>query len=460
MPHTPLDAPPAAPESTLGDSPHEPKVRPWELELLISGAVTFALVQLPGAIDRFWLNTDPHLDLGAGLVLFLFYYSSKLILYALIASFVLHLAVRAYWVGLIGLESVFPRGIQWDQTRFGPVTREVYRERLPTLQQMIDRTDRLASVIFSFAFTIVFLVGFGLVFCALAGGLSFAVSQLFLDGRATTTVFMAITLALSVLPALLSAMDKRLGERAAEGSGLRRFLRASAVFTYYLAAMPFYGSAMTLLTSNRRRRLSSSAFGLAAVGLMVFFMVKDVFLPRGAVSVDGYAFIPDVAGRFGVEPAYYESQRRAGQPYEDTPSIQSDVVREPYVRLFVPYYPARHNRLFARRCPELKPFPDENFVPDSRRLPPPDSAQRAVLACWARVQPVTLNGRPLAVPFRFYTHPRTGSRGIVAHVPTAGLPRGENVITVARTPRSGELEAAADSAKAPRRPPHYISFWL
>ena len=33
--------------STTGDSPHEPPVRPWELELLISGAVTFALLQLP-----------------------------------------------------------------------------------------------------------------------------------------------------------------------------------------------------------------------------------------------------------------------------------------------------------------------------------------------------------------------------------------------------------------------------
>ena len=35
--------------------------RTWELELLISGAVTFALLQLPGAVDRWFFAAEPRM---------------------------------------------------------------------------------------------------------------------------------------------------------------------------------------------------------------------------------------------------------------------------------------------------------------------------------------------------------------------------------------------------------------
>ena len=43
----------------------------------------------------------------------------KLILYTLISCFILHLCTRAYWVGLIGLETVFPHGVRWEDTPTG-----------------------------------------------------------------------------------------------------------------------------------------------------------------------------------------------------------------------------------------------------------------------------------------------------------------------------------------------------
>ena len=77
-----------------------------------------------------------------------------------------------------------------------------------------------------------------------------------------------------------------------------------------------------------------------------------------------------------------------------------------------------------------------------------------MLRCLASLQPVTLNGRPVAAPFRFYTQPGTGIRGIAAYIPVAGLPKGENVLAVARLP----LLVPARGAKP--RPPFTIPFWL
>ena len=58
-------------------------------------------------------------------------------------------------------------------------------------------------------------------------------------------------------------------------------------------------------------------------------------------------YLPDAPGQFGVGASYYESQREPGAVYDRTPSIQSDVVRDPYIKLFIPYTPQRHGKAFA-----------------------------------------------------------------------------------------------------------------
>jgi hypothetical protein len=189
-------------------------------------------------------------------------------------------------------------------------------------------------------------------------------------------------------------------------------------------------------------------FGGVLVGLILLFLVKDMGIGAGLLAPDGYAHVPDRPGRFGVAAEHYESQRRPGEAYEGIPSIQADFVRDPYVRLFVPYYPLRHAQVIAERCPGVKPFEDD--------AAPPDSAMEAVLRCWSGLQPVTLNGRPLAPRYRFYTHPRTRVRGMIAYIPTAGLPRGENVLEVERAPVPRRLQRP----NTPKRPPYHIPFWL
>jgi len=83
-----------------------------------------------------------------------------------------------------------------------------------------------------------------------------------------------------------------------------------------------------------------------------------------------------------------------------------------------------------------------------RRRPRPVT-EAAVLRCMAALQPVTLNGRPVTVPFRFYTS--TGSRRTS---PVAGLPRGENVLRVGALARPGARPGTQPA------PPFVIPFWF
>ncbi len=432
-------------------SAHEPSVRPWELELLISLSLTFALLQLPGQVDAVFAGMEPRLDGGMRMLAIIAYQAVKLPLYLMIAAFLLHLSVRAYWVGLIGMEAVFPRGIRWDELKYGPVTKEVQRERVGALQPMIDRADRLGSIIFSSSFAGVVTSLYGLVLAIAAGIISFAVSALLLGGRYQFVLFNVMLLAL-ILPSMLVALiDRHFGARLAEGSRARRWLRRGAVLGFYTSGTGATGAVWLILFSNLRRSTVTAILAVVMVGLFGFFIFKDVLIRNGAITTDSYAYLPETATSRSLLHSTYDNLRPDGGDYEFTPSIHADVVTGPYLKLFLPYPPVRMNQALRDRCPGLPVLGGGGLrMPMLRDRQITDEAQERVLACWAALQPVKLNGAVIRPRFRFYTHPQTGLRGIVAYLPTAAMPRGENVLEVPSIQRPGGGRP---------RPPYVIPFW-
>ena len=86
----------------------------WEMELLISGATVFGLLQLPGLADRLLFHVhNSSAEPVAAFVLPLWIYVKSALL-TLAATFVVHLALRGYWIALVGLSSVYPDGIRWE----------------------------------------------------------------------------------------------------------------------------------------------------------------------------------------------------------------------------------------------------------------------------------------------------------------------------------------------------------
>ena len=99
--------------------------RSGEVELLISAALLFGLMQLPGRLETSWNAINPTLTEGSGVMVFLLYFYMRVMAVTLIGAFALHLVTRAYWVGLVGLDSVFPEGVDWDRVNHGPVAKGV-----------------------------------------------------------------------------------------------------------------------------------------------------------------------------------------------------------------------------------------------------------------------------------------------------------------------------------------------
>lgn len=444
---------PAAPNDP---SVHEPPGRPWELELLISGAVVFALVQLPGWVDGLYDEFRPHLAGTTRRLLTMGYIIGTLILYSLITTFVVHLAARAYWVGLVGLDAVYPHGVRWEKTRYGPITLRIRQEQQPSLQSLTNAADRFCSVLFSYGFLSAVGLAVGTLVAVTVSLLSLGISQLAFEGRSNGRIFAvlyALLLSFMVIPAWV---DRKWGDRIDPEGRLGRAIRSSMRTQYAIMFTRAYLPITDVLSSNVRRWM------VAAISMVGFTFIFGLFL--GKVLVEdrrlsfAYDYLPEQGSPLLMESVHYLDQRPRGEAYELEPAVQSEVIRGPYVRVFLPYVPRRHDALVRERCPGAAMRPEgESGMPPGELAAREAARERELLRCLREIQPIRLNGEPLPDPgFRFYVDARSGLRGLIAHLPTAGLPAGENLLEVGAVPIP-----AADLERNETQPaPHPIPLWI
>lgn len=428
----------------------------WELELFLSGALVFAMLQLPELVEHFFAGIEPHVAGATRTVVGNLALYAKAIAYTLLLTFTVHLVGRAQWVALMGLQSVFPGGIQWDRMKMGPISRELYQQRTPALSRGIARLDNFCSIIFSAGMLFVLLFIYSAVLVGVMGSLAWLAARLLSHGQHMYSWFFALAVVFVAIPVVGALADKRWGESIDRDSWKYRVLQGMLRLSFAINLVRVAGPMMWTLMSNVGRGKVMAAM---YVGLMtiIFISAADRLARKGALSVNSYEYY-GASLEHGVSGAQYENQRPANAPPR-TPMIQSDIVRDPYVKLFVPYSPQRHNVALARECPGLRPLQAqgvqlgaETAVADSLAVP--------ALRCLARIHAVTLDGAPRPdIDFAFYEHPGTGLRGILAYIPVDSLPRGRHVITVMPAPPAELPTDSAALARAEWRKPYVIPFW-
>ncbi len=461
MTHTPPELTPAERTPT---SPHDLEMKQagqftsptWELELFLSGALVFATMKLPSVVQSFFAGVEPHLaGMTRSVVLNISIYATA-IAYTLLITFSVHLVGRAQWVALMGLNSVFPGGIRWDVLKIGPIAREIYQERAPKLQNAIARLDNFCSIVFSAGLLFVILFIYSATLVLVLGGIGWGLARIFSDGQDVFVYAAFAGLIFVLIPVTASLADKKFSDRLTPGSTARRVVHGMLYFSYVINFTRATGPVMWTVMSNigRAKVMAALYVGLMAI---IFLSAADRLARQGSLSVNGYDFYgPSL--RHGVATAHYETQRRANASPR-APIIQSDMIRDPYVRLFIPYSPSRHNPSLARACPGLRPVqpqglqvgPDD-LVPDSLAVP--------ALQCLAKLHAVALDGQPRPdLVFAFHEHTATGLRGILTYIPVDSLPRGRHVITVMPAPPGVLPTDSAALANAVWKQPWVIPFW-
>ncbi|MDN5924748.1 MAG: hypothetical protein L0H70_07095, partial [Xanthomonadales bacterium] len=353
----------------------------WEVEMLISGAAVFAVLQLPSWLTHQVFHWLPRLndDWGGALSTLYIYLMSATVMLAL--TFIFHLALRAHWIALIGMHSVFPGGIRWANARMGPVQLAVEQKRLGSVARAVDRADNRATVVFAVG---VMLTTMLVALCLIVAPM-FAAILLADHVLGSSTL---ITLCLVALPLLIALpyqwarrYDQRKGAQLPANSRLRR------VMTWIFSSNIRLGSsrnsyAWTLLATNVGRHRINVAVWLVLLPVLGAAALSIVSM-QSPNALASYGLFPyDPGGMRAQNTAYYDDQRDIGH-LQTVPYIQSAIITGPYVRLVVPWRPDVDARAVREQC--------------SKDLPKQTAAERAssTLDCLGALLAVRLDGKPL-----------------------------------------------------------------
>ncbi len=130
----------------------------WNLELLISGFSIFLLFQGREMIEELLNQLNVHYIpgpfKGTMLILFIICYLGSNVL---IFNLILHILLRGFWIGAIGLSSVVNKR-DFSTLRYTEKFTNRLNQKVPPLERLIVRLDNFCSTIFAFTFLIVLML--------------------------------------------------------------------------------------------------------------------------------------------------------------------------------------------------------------------------------------------------------------------------------------------------------------
>ncbi|CAH1000247.1 hypothetical protein LEM8419_01396 [Neolewinella maritima] len=241
----------------------------WQAELIISGAAILGSLQLPDLLEQAEVYCLLNFDRDTIYVAYIAMIYWRILIYSLIAAFVFHFVVRALWIGMVGLNSVYTEGFKPNK-RFAEHYQEKLREEYGDIDGFIRRLDRLGSGVFgvSFATALVFF-NFGLIGSLVVYLHSWLVS-FDLPPR-----WILLGLGLLFLPVFLLSLGSMILQlkQFKNGKIARRYLWPIAHIVSritYLVARRYVITSSNLVTSYHA---DNKSFGRFAIGGFIVFLV-------------------------------------------------------------------------------------------------------------------------------------------------------------------------------------------
>lgn len=413
-----------------------------ELELIISSLTIFALFSIPGWLFNTFADSYTHYSTHLAIAGTLLTSLVPGVCYGLGACFVAHLMVRAYWVGLIGLRAAFPGGINWHRTpTIGPVMRDHLQNTLPNPDDLIQRTDRVASSLFAvISMLTLMMLWIGvilLIALVFAGGVGsrFGVTNtaIAFTSLGVLIVFLGIPLLVYVLDALLASRVKVLRDSSVF-RGVIAVLRAISGFAYpQRLVLPV----QLTLQSNTRPLVFFVATTLAVTGIITVGQFRSAGWQNFTISAE-FTYMTNDHVRAGFRSAHYEDLNSPKDRLRPWPRISSFVQSGSAIQLFLPYHPLRDNLVLQALCGD----PGSLDRTSDGSL---DVSLDESLNCLRRLWTVRINNQDIPMT-GFFAAERSdlGMRGLLGVVPIEALSPGVHRLEITWSPNLDEELAEID----------------
>lgn len=407
----------------------------WNLELIISGAATYMSSHLPRLTDQgfyFFLdNLNREQDIKKTAMPLLAYCFSKIIAWVLPPTFLCHFIMRAFWAGLVGLHTVYPAGIDYENLPgYRGKARELFEKRFGTLAGYILRLDRFCNQMFAFAFTIVlFAMGLSIIYLFIFVFTNLIPQFLGDEWQSAgsawiNSLFFGIAILMLAAQLILQRVDRERYPRLVEWS-------TKVLTTMPGFVLPFIYKPVNYLTMTFSSNISKGRFytrmTVVSILVMVTFAVVFFNVSYTVRNANPY-FLQDYFGAYRNEYSFNETHYQSLTGENERPAsvtIPDEVVEGPYLKIFVTY-PKSWDQTLQKTCSLPENLPDSLDKRQKRTML--DSMRIGCLSNAVRLQ---INDSVYQnTEWQFAIHPQASVPGIQAMVSTRGFKSGKNMITV------------------------------
>lgn len=440
-----------------------------ELELIISGLSLLALLSIPGAIWGVYEYYAGRMSLGLAAASAVALPLVTAICQAMVLLLVMHLAVRAHWVGLIGLKAVFPEGVRWERIPgIGPLTLAQLQRQVHSVERSIARADQVASTLFS-------LITYTALALAILGfwmALLFASASLFGDqlggvnsfiNRAIPWLFVAY-FAVPLLRWLIDGVLLRRLPRLQRVTLLRGLVRLLGFVESLFLPNRLLGVTRLTLQSQLLPRSFFSIF-ILVVMLVMWFSGQMMTRYRAFDLFGTQQYITGRVTSGGMRSVHYESQRITRDRLWPQPMIPAPVIETAWLPVFLPYVALIDDPVLAQRCP-APPTTASQHLGFSSRDRDADAEQREAevdqtaalaAACLRRLWELRLDGKLQSLDgFLPAERADLGLRGLAGWLPLNDGPAGPRRLEVIWRPQPEQDTLTEDYV--PMRVRHVIPF--
>jgi len=388
----------------------------WEAELLVSAIAIFGTFQLFKVVD--W-SANKFIDILAHDQYMIGYFIVFFGLFAvsvLVSMFVIHFFLRAYWIGLVGLNSVFS-----DYSVEDSAYSKIYTKKLigilPKLKNSIQKVDELCSVIFSAAFAFLLMY----LYIAL-----FASAYLFMFNLLSDYVSYYLLLIPIAILFVVYMIQMIIGVIA----NLKTYKENDTLQLWYFKIVklgsilmlgPLYKSILQItmiFASNFKKKK-------AIIYLIITFLFSGIFIAAYQVTNTNIMYLVRQDLNFNATKTYagYYKTENENMHFLLSPEITSDVIQANYLKIFIPVF-SHEDKLRQKVCGTY--IEDENKSKTEQRK----EAQLFYLNCYQKYNHVFLNDKKVAVKFLKYYHPRTKQFGVVGYINLSNTAIGENNLKI------------------------------
>jgi len=396
----------------------------WELELLISGFAIFGLFTAIPIITES-LNEAEN---SQQIYKFVISLIGTISCYILIFNLLLHVLLRGLWIGALGLRYV-SGDIDYDSLNYSQKFTKYLKKHVGSFDKYIGTLENYCSVIFAISFLLIFYV-LAITFTMLA--ITLIATQLLDNDDLPNWLSQGVGITLMVFLVFgmfFSFIDFiTLGFLKKKKWISKIYFPVYWVFSFITLSFLYRPLVYNFLDNKFGKRLS--------LALVPFYILITLGTTLN-YNVSNYFGADMSSNDFVANNNNYEDLINESDGFIDNVAIQSKVISDNYVKIFVLYSENIENRIFAFN-PLLKPEEDKrglrtgiNFGNHFQSISKRDSLRKVYLKTFNEIYSVKIDTVEFETDF-ILAHSKNDKLGFETYVSTKTLEEGKHLLKVNR----------------------------